>query len=269
MKRQTGSVLVLSLPKSGSSMLFQSLREAMPTVPANMEQLDSVSIAGIRNGLVCKQVFQSAALVRTQREKIACFDKLIMLVRDPRDRLVSAMLYAAYNMVRSPTQRLISLLPSLVAKKERLPSSVSCTEIVRCLQENGASGSQMGSDLAIPGIIAEAESSQRPLLTVRYEDLIRGDGWRQVSEHVGVEIGPPQESTPLLRLVHRSARSGDWRHWFTPEDVEMFRPLFSDLIASYDYDPDWTLASPQLLDPEHGSRFVNQCIGLALRRRVR
>ncbi len=262
-------VLVLSLPKSGSSMVFQSLCEAFPDHPTNMERLADVQASQIMRGMVCKQVFQRAAEVRRQRDKIVWFDRIVTLVRDPRDRLVSAMLYAAYDAVCTPSNPLVTMLPALVARKERMPSAVSCFEICRTLGGNRQGSPEMGSDAEYAGILAETKSLNRPLLSLKYEQLLTDEGWERLTGLIGYPVPPPRRVTPVTQRVRRSARSGDWRHWFTPEDVEVFRPLFADMINRLGYDPDWTLASPQQLDPQYGSEFVRQCIDLRLRSRAR
>ncbi len=263
------SMLVLSLPKSGSSMVFQALCEAFPKHPTNMERLADVQASQIMRGMVCKQVFQRAAEVRRQRDKIVWFDRLVTLVRDPRDRVVSAMLYSVYNAIRTPSNPLVTMLPALVARKERMPSAVSCLEIYRALSTHSQCLPGMGTDAEYAGILAEAQNLNRPLLSLKYEQMLTDEGWERLTGFIGYPVLPPRRVTPVTQRVRRSARSGDWRHWFTPEDVEVFRPLFDDMINQLGYDPDWTLASPQQLDPQYGSEFVRQCIDLRLRSRAR
>ena len=70
--------------------------------------------------------------------------------------------------------------------------------------------------------------------------------------------------------VARTKEAGGWRDWFTPADVEYFRPLFQDFLVKYDYEPDWALNPNPHIAAESSTLYVERMLeeGLAARRKA-
>ena len=62
-----------------------------------------------------------------------------------------------------------------------------------------------------------------------------------------------------LRVV-RSKRSGNWAHWFAPEDVEYYRPIVSDFLDFVGLADDWALAESAEIDPQECSKYVERLV---------
>jgi hypothetical protein len=81
----------------------------------------------------------------------------------------------------------------------------------------------------------------------------------------------PLTPDPIVPAPHdhvtRSKRHGQWRHWFTPEDVASFRPLMEPYLRQYGYSTDWTLAPDPVIRPDEASEYVVRPVRLGRRRR--
>jgi hypothetical protein len=57
--------------------------------------------------------------------------------------------------------------------------------------------------------------------------------------------------------VIRKKAIGDWRHWFTEEDVEVFKPAYLPYMELIGYDcNDWAISSKPVIEPEYSSIYM-------------
>ena len=64
------------------------------------------------------------------------------------------------------------------------------------------------------------------------------------------------KSTGKAKVIRKKA-SGDWRHWFTEEDISLFMPAYREYMGliGYDYD-DWNLSSNPTIEPQYSSIYM-------------
>jgi hypothetical protein len=71
-------------------------------------------------------------------------------------------------------------------------------------------------------------------------------------------------STGKAKVVRKKS-TGDWRHWFTPEDVERYQPAYTPYMEMIGYDShDWLLSANPVIEPEYSSMYMQR---LALRKK--
>ena len=59
--------------------------------------------------------------------------------------------------------------------------------------------------------------------------------------------------------VIRKKTAGDWRHWFTKEDVEFYKPAFTLYMDQIGYDcNDWTLDPRPVIEPDYSSVYMQK-----------
>ena len=58
-----------------------------------------------------------------------------------------------------------------------------------------------------------------------------------------------------LDHIMRSGATGDWRHWFTPEDIDVYGPLVARYMERFGYD-DWSLAAEPVIASETASGYI-------------
>jgi hypothetical protein len=66
--------------------------------------------------------------------------------------------------------------------------------------------------------------------------------------------------------VVRKKIDGDWRIWFTEEDVRLFKPAFGAYMEVMGYDlNDWRLDPNPVIEPEYSSVYMQSLPGKVTR----
>ena len=191
-------------------------------------------------------------------------DKVVFISRDFRDEMVSKLLYhakVARDMRLTPepraesTQRWVQALQA----KERDPAGVSLYSLARTFE------SLYGIDLWSRLIDVEGKRAfedyihrgvQRDRHVVTYADLV-ADRTEGLADYLGVPLAAPTAEVDLGKFgyTRRSGRAGNWRSFFTTQDVQLLRPLLEQALPWPEYQ-DWDLDPRPQLDPERISRYV-------------
>jgi hypothetical protein len=196
-------------------------------------------------------------------EPYLAFDYRLYLVRDPRDWLVSGLLFL---LQQSPEiyacEKASHEILSLLETKERTPRALPFCELLSTTLSflPGHGLERFRSWLvSYHRWIFEFEDKARSL-RVRYEDMIGGN-LGPVSDYLGLPLGRLDGSSPIeYPHVFRRGGAGDWRHWFSQQDIELFRPVITDYIVRYEYSEDWRLASSPEISPQHSSLYARRVI---------
>jgi len=81
----------------------------------------------------------------------------------------------------------------------------------------------------------------------------------QSNNYLGFEVQDDTEvpdSTWNAKVIRKKA-TGDWRHWFTEEDVELFKSAYLPYMELMGYDcDDWALGPDPVIDPEYSSVYM-------------
>jgi hypothetical protein len=65
-------------------------------------------------------------------------------------------------------------------------------------------------------------------------------------------------STGKAKVIRKKA-TGDWRHWFTETDIELYKPAFLPYMEVIGYDcNDWSLNPNPFIEPQFSSRYMQQ-----------
>lgn len=188
-------------------------------------------------------------------ELLEPFDRHLMIVRDPRDTLLSvALFYPVLAINQGVDHTEVERVVELLRKKEEDPRSVDFLEVFQLVH------AIMGRDLR-PGrvpmrrfrsAITHADSFAPHI--VQYERLIRDD-LTDVSEYLGFEV---HNTAPkgTAALVMRSGSDAEWRDWFTERDVEALRPALRPYMERFGYADDWALPEHPEIEPSKGSDYV-------------
>jgi len=127
-------ILISGLGKSGTTALFFRIKNSMPENTKTLFEPEKyIPHAHDQN----KAVLAKILLYKPQEidyESFSCFDKKILIIRDPRDRLISMLLYRAWNSFYGDDHKVSKFL-ELLRKKELRPSSVSVLNILRMINK--------------------------------------------------------------------------------------------------------------------------------------
>lgn len=266
-------IVILGLSKSGTTALFFRLKQALPskTITLFEPQKFDPSIVGAngsrgllnlgRNQDVLAKVLPFKRHDPPDIESFAEFDKQILIVRDPRDRLISKLLYAIYDSTFFLDERKVRSLLEVLNQKEVDPAAVPVRQIVEIFER--LNGESFVFDQWI--VSYQRDSIQRPLdfhnshpdvFLFRYEQLI-DDELDSLENHLALPLG--RGDTPLDSEFERVARTksyGNWRDWLTNEDVEQFKPGLQPFLDRYYPDANWDLNAAPAIKPAHSSEYV-------------
>jgi hypothetical protein len=262
-------VLVFGQGKTGTTVIAKTIQHSISGANFLMEPKSEFEIAvGQNNATVTKILYgqwkrDSESLDRVLRNQsdTCCFDKLIKIIRDPRDQAISFFFYNFYDYALSPSisdNQLRELL-SIVRNKEISPQSISfatlCDEVNRVHGWKRFTSTWLIRD---SGIIANKEyweylKSINEGYLCRYEDFMRGnvDG---LEDYLGLTLSTDRSVDEFSRTC-RSAASENWREFFTEEDIHQLRPVCESLLNEMGY-PDWELKPIDRLSPAHFSSYL-------------
>jgi hypothetical protein len=179
----------------------------------------------------------------------------VAILRDPRDTLISTLMYFAYEKVQAGAPReQVDAWVAVLREKEADPQSHS---VLGLIDEMGRIfGAPVDPNAMFDGFVDYAwwlGSNSGLCYHLKYEDFVAGDV-TALAEYLEVDLSSSREVDQGLARVARTRASGSWRRMMLPEDVERWRNRYGRTLSAYGYD-DWEL-QPQPCDPADGSAYV-------------
>lgn len=259
---QRDRIAVFGLYKTGTTALYSNIRQALPYTPRTMFEADHyVAVDGdSESGVLAKVIVGQD---NTDYASFAGFDKKILLVRDPRDWIISGCLFLTQEIEeiyrsRARTSRIISLLE----QKESTPREIPFTRILEVVVSHSrlqTLPALLSWTRDVLGAFRDFETGIQPGLRLRYEDFVDRDV-QALAGYLGVSVPDRFSVDSEFSHVSRTNSHGAWKSWFTREDVEVFQPVFSPFLRQYGYGADWRLDEHPLIAPEHGSGYVARVV---------
>ena len=262
-------ILILGTGKTGTTAMVYKVSGGLPDCKAFSGGHPGKYIGDYENA-VYKHTYEerkgkSFDLFRDHL-KTEHYDRKIWMARDPRDAAVSRMLYRWHGGLKGNNKQYEAHL-DLVLKKEQNPQSVTFSEICR----------YTGHDKTWPRTSDQVVEEERN----RYEQMSKfvselGSDWffltfekmvkenlKDLNEYLGFEVKADAEvpsSSGKAKVIRKKA-SGDWRHWFTEEDITLFKPAFTPYMALIGYDcEDWNLEPNPVIEPEYSSMYMQNLV---------
>ena len=189
------------------------------------------------------------------------YDRKIWMARDPRDAAVSRMLYQWHRGYSGRKKQYEAHL-DLVLKKEKDPKSIPFYEICRYTGKNGWPRS-------VDEVVEEERHRYQQMhkfvehlgvdwLLFTFEEMI-ANKFDALNQYLGFDVKADATvpSASGKAKVIRKKTAGDWRHWFTEEDINLFKPAFTPYMELIGYDTgDWTLSPQPQIEPEYSSVYM-------------
>ncbi len=259
-------IMILGLGKSGTTAMVFKVAGGIPNCQAFSGGKPGKYLGGYQNA-VYKHTYEprKGKNFELYKEHLSRqdYDRKIWMARDPRDAAVSKMLYRWHKGVGRQKKQFQEHL-DLVLNKEKDPRSIPFIEI---LKHSGHNGRRRSSEEVI-----EEEQA-------RYQDMCEfvkglGDDWYlftyenmiannydPLNQYLGFEVraqAQVPESTGKAKVIRKKA-TGDWRHWFTQEDVELFKPAYLRYMELIGYDcEDWALDPNPVIEPAYSSDYMQR-----------
>jgi hypothetical protein len=259
-------ILLLGTGKSGTTALVYKLAGGLPNCQAFSGGRPGKYLGDYENA-VYKHTYEeskgkSFELYREHLEK-EHYDRKIWIARDPRDVAVSRMLYRWQRGTKGQKAQYQEHL-QLVLQKENDPRSIPFYEICRHIGYNSW-------PISTEEVVEEERVRYRPMcdfvkslgddwFLFTYEDMLSAN-YDALNTYLGFNVQQDAEvptSTGKAKVVRKKS-IGDWRHWFTEEDVELFKPAYMPYMELMGYDfNDWALSSNPVIEPEYSSMYMQR-----------
>jgi hypothetical protein len=240
--------------KSGTTALYHALKQSLPEKYRFLFEPESYAPSGADRFVLAKILINP----RTRIDDFDAFDRKILIVRDPRDNLVSRLLYSIYEQPFLMDDGKVRVFVERLEQKQRNPSSVSMMELLNIL--SGLSGQNMTERFARrfkAGLLFDP--LRRGYFVYKYEIFIAGR-FSALAEYLGFDVRFGGNVDAAYSRVARTKGAGDWKNWFTEPDVEFFSPLYGEYLARYGYEPDWTLNREPRIRPEHSTDYIKRLV---------
>lgn len=256
-------IVIFGLSKSGTTALFYKIKESLP--PDTCLLFEPRRFTPQVSDHVLAKVLPFKLTDPPEVESFGCFEKQILIVRDPRDRLISKLLYSVYDSRFVNQDRKVKSFIESLRRKEADSQSVSVQQLLETFAKlNGEEFSLAGwsRDYRQHSIQIPMEfHDQRPSLSLfRYEDLI-DQRLEALEEFLGLKLKQGEVSVePGFERVTRTKSYGNWRDWFTANDVAWLHPLLEPYLQRYYPEADWTLAPTPLIHSAHSSEYVARIV---------
>jgi len=259
-------IMILGTGKSGTTALVFKVASGLPNCHAFSGGKPGKYVGDYQNA-VYKHTYhegkgKSFELFRDHLEK-EHYDRKIWIARDPRDVAVSRMLYRWQRGIQGQEAQYQAHL-QLVLQKEEDPRSVAFYEICRHIGYNGW-------PIPTEEVVEEEHIRYQHMwdfvktlgedwFLFTYEDMVSGN-YNALNTFLGFKVQEDAEvpkSTGKAKVVRKKS-TGDWRHWFTEEDVELFKPVYTPYMESMGYDcSDWALHPNPVIEPEYSSMYMQR-----------
>jgi hypothetical protein len=257
-------VMILGTGKSGTTAMVYKVSGNLPNCHAFSGGKPGKYVGDYENA-VYKHTYderkgKSFDVYREHLEK-EHYDRKIWMARDPRDVAVSRMLYRWHRGTLGSKKQYDAHL-ALVLKKEQHPFAVPFTEICRY----SGHGSWPRSRQDVFGEERVRYERMRDFVKglgedwfiFKYEDMV-ANRFDQLNAYLGFRVQTAAEvpkGTGKEKVVRKKA-TGDWRHWFLPEDVALLKPAFLPYMEAIGYDlEDWDLSPAPEIQPEFSSVYM-------------
>jgi len=269
--------VLFGLAKSGTTALFYKVRNSLPPGTIALFEPGAYGprdralerLRVLRRGHFFPDVLAKVLPCGPRPVRVEDFDRFerqVLVVRDPRDRLVSDLLYRGYNAALSADETAAAPLEilRLIRLKEAEPGAVPLLDLLRAYDRlEGAAGAPTcwRERYHAQGVLRPLHfHHERPRLPVfRYEQLVEG-AFGALEAILGIPLGGSAQVPSVLGRVVRSKAYGAWRNWFTRVDVDALRPLLQPYLDRYYPGADWDLAASPRLDPGDGSVYAGRVI---------
>lgn len=266
-------ILIYGLAKSGTTILAEKIRVSLSAflgenITSAFEP-KSFSIKGGRlsyvknnrsqmsvSSEVVKTLFDSGVPPEQVDRYQDHFDKKIFITRDPRDRYISQIFYRWYAG-HKPDPEQFSYTHSICRMKEHNPQAIPFMFLA---SRHPGKFQNIREDLKKKyGPVSKfLKTRGEDWFILRYEDLVDGNV-RELEAYLGFTLEKNVSVAKSHKRVARSKAHGNWRRWFTEEDVSFLRSAFTPFMKSVGYDiDDWELQKVKTLPKSEGSAYIEK-----------
>jgi len=257
-------ILILGTGKTGTTVMVYKVAGGLPNCHAFSGGRPGKYVGDYENA-VYKHTYEErkgkSFEVFNEHLNKEHYDRKIWMARDPRDAAVSRMLYRWHKGFEGNKKQYEAHL-NLVLNKEKDPSSVPFCEICRYTGHKDW-------PRTVEQVVAEEQHRYQQMVDFvnklandwflfTFEDMVDGK-FDALNNYLQFEVQADATvpSASGKAKVIRKKSTGDWRHWFTAEDVEIFKPAFTPYMELIGYNSDdWSPNPAPVIEPEYSSVYM-------------
>jgi len=260
-------ILVVGKAKTGTTYLSKLIQHSLPDCRYQMEPKDPKFLFDLyadesNDNLVTKIIFEhwdkspNVRMAMLMDELPFVYNKKILIVRDPRDELVSRLLYIVKPLKDQGklTGESLTEWLGVLNRKEESPGEVSLDYMITSLDRIFGTSFLDAFTRHLTSFSAFFRAKPRSLFAIRYEDVVDGKLDR-LEEYLDFKIQGDVQHDAYIKQTKRSGGYGDWRRFFTQEDVENLAPIMQEYMSQIGYS-DWNLDTVEKLDSRTVSEYV-------------
>lgn len=247
-------ILIVGAPKTGTTALFFNIKNSLPdNTDCLFEPTEFIPGQYNQNKSVLAKILLSA---HCNYDSFITFDKKVFICRDPRDTLLSNLLYKIgfHFKENNIDEDGLKSFYSVLKKKENKPPSVAFHELLNHF--TGASDSIIkGFERSIEFLLKYTNH-----FLLKYEDFCTGN-IQELENYLEIRLSSNRNVDKEYSRVTRTKSFGNWRDWFTKDDIAYLTPIVDKYMKRFDYDTnDWKLNNNPVILSEHGTIYFNTIV---------
>jgi hypothetical protein len=257
-------IMILGVGKSGTTAMVYKVSGGLPNCHAFSGGKPG-KYSGNYENAVYKHTYEErkgkSFEVYRKHLRQESYDRKIWMARDPRDTAVSRLLYR-WHKGTAGHQKQFQAYFDLILQKEKNPASVPLFEIFRYTGHGNWPSRKEDvfeeERVRFARMAEFVKTLDTDWFFYKYEDMVSGRV-AEINAYLGFPLKAEAEvpkGSGKEKVVRKKA-FGDWRHWFTAEDVALLRPAYLPYMEAIGYDcGDWTLAAEPVIEPQFSSAYV-------------
>ncbi len=278
------NVLVVGRAKTGTTVIAKSIQHSLGEAwgrpcefilePKQISLFDDPAHADREGPLVAKLINDHWETRPRLRNAILAgeldleFDRLVFITRDPRDELISRLMYVLHIVIarNGIAEEKVAAWRAVLVDKEQHPDGKGLFDLAEefntifgTAQLGPAVTRRMCKNITRYWELIRRHEGDSRSVAIRYEDFIAGY-YRVLEEGLGVPI-ILQRDVGNLDRVRRSESAGNWASFMTDGDLDFLRPLLAEEMAAFGY-TDWERQPLDRLPSESYSGYVDKVVGL-------
>ncbi len=252
--KKENKVLIIGIAKTGTTALFYSIKNSMPAnTKCFFEPKKEINYSSIKKPVLVKCLFD----LKFDPKIIAQFDKVILIIRDPRDCMISTLLYSGSfrfnNYYTEKNKKEIIKSIEMLRKKEDNPYKISLISLLKQIFNQSEKETLTRMKKKLTTLIPK--NIEKQSFIIKYEDFVENK-IEKLEKYLKLKLDKDVPVDNIFKRVVRTKGKSSWRNWFTEEDVKKFKPLFKEFMLHYGYDfGDWELNKSPKINPEHCSKY--------------
>jgi hypothetical protein len=258
-------ILIAGPGKTGTTGVFASVKAGLTAAgiearsifePTNTRKLDNLLCLAPELPILVKTTLD------TQEKAVPeprIFDRIVMTARDPRDMVLSSLLFRPMTVaaLERINQGVVDKFIAALEAKQADPASISVRQLFELADELNIGKSPFDSMIKIQHR-QQAFLAKHAGYVMQYEQFVQGE-LGGLSEYLGFPVeNVSASSSSMFGFITRSKGSGEFRQWFTADDLQYFNEMFHEFLVKFDYDLDVELPADPAIDPSTGSEYVRR-----------